>query len=262
MGFASAAASSSTGRDESPEGKEMDQLGIPAAFIAGLISFLSPCVLPLVPGYVSMMSGASLEELKSGSDANLTRRVWKSSLAFIGGFTVVFVVLGASATWVGQFLLGQRTVFNVVAGVLIIIFGVHLTGWVKIPLLYREARIHAQSSGRGWAGSFLIGLAFAFGWTPCIGPILAAILAVAATRETIYQGMFLLIIYSAGLGIPFLLTSLGLSRFLKFYARFRTHFGAVEVTSGILLIAIGVLIASNRLGMLSGYLSFLNRFVL
>ena len=240
----------------------MDRLGIPAAFIAGLISFLSPCVLPLVPGYISMMSGASLEELKSGSDVNLTLRVWKSSLAFIGGFTVVFVSLGASASWVGQFLLGQRPVFNLVAGVLIIIFGIHLTGLVRIPLLYREARIRSQSSGRGLAGSFLIGLAFAFGWTPCIGPILAAILAIAATRETIYQGMFLLIIYSVGLAIPFLFTSLGISRFLKFYTRFRTHFGAVEVTSGILLIAIGVLIASNRLGMLSGYLSFLNQFVL
>ena len=240
----------------------MGQLGIPAAFIAGLISFLSPCVLPLVPGYVSMISGASLEQLKEGTEAGLAARVLRNSLAFIIGFTLVFVMLGASATWVGKLLLGQKTIFNIVAGVLIIIFGVHLTGLVKIPLLYREARIHSQSPRRGLAGSFLIGLAFAFGWTPCIGPILAGILTIAATRESVYQGMFLLVIYSAGLGIPFLLTSLGVSRFLKFYTRFRTHLHVVEVVSGVLLIAIGLLIASNRLAMLSGYLTFLNRFAL
>ena len=139
----------------------MGQLGIPAAFIAGLISFLSPCVLPLVPGYVSMISGASLEELKEGRDAGLLARVFRNSLAFILGFTLVFVMLGASATWVGKALLEQKTIFNIVAGVLIIIFGIHLTGLVKIPFLYREARIHSQSSRRGLAGSFLIGLAFA-----------------------------------------------------------------------------------------------------
>ena len=240
----------------------MGQLGIPAAFIAGLISFLSPCVLPLVPGYVSMISGASLEELKEGRDAGLLARVFRNSLAFILGFTLVFVMLGASATWVGKALLEQKTIFNIVAGVLIIIFGIHLTGLVKIPILYREARIHSQSSRRGLAGSFLIGLAFAFGWTPCIGPILAGILTIAATRESGYQGMFLLFIYSAGLGIPFLLTSLGVSRFLKFYTRFRTHLHAVEVVSGVLLIAIGLLIATSRLAILSGYLTFLNRFAL
>ena len=240
----------------------MGQLGIPAAFIAGVISFLSPCVLPLVPGYVSMISGASLEQLKEGTEAGLPGRVLRNSLAFIIGFTLVFVMLGASATWVGKMLLEQKAIFNIVAGVLIIVFGVHLTGLVKIPLLYREARIHSQSSRRGLAGSFLIGLAFAFGWTPCIGPILAGILTIAATRESVYQGMFLLLIYSAGLGIPFLLTSLGVSRFLKFYTRFRTHLHSVEVVSGVLLIAIGLLIASNRLAMLSGYLTFLNRFAL
>ena len=240
----------------------MGQLGIPAAFIAGVISFLSPCVLPLVPGYMSMISGASLEELKEGSDAGLLGRVFRNSFAFIGGFTLVFVVLGASATWVGRVLLAQKTTFNIIAGILIIIFGVHLTGLLKIPFLYREVRIHSQSSRRGLAGSFLMGLAFAFGWTPCIGPILASILAIAATRESVYQGMFLLGIYSLGLGIPFLVTSFGVGRFLKFYARFRTNLRAAEVFSGVLLIAIGFLIATNQLATLSGYLSFLNRFAL
>ena len=199
---------------------------------------------------------------QQGTEDGLQGRVFRNSIAFIIGFSLVFVLMGASATWVGKALLEQKTIFNIVAGVLIIIFGIHLTGLVKIPFLYREARIHSQSSRRGLAGSFLIGLAFAFGWTPCIGPILAGILTIAATRESVYQGMFLLVVYSAGLGIPFLLTSLGVSRFLKFYTRFRAHLHAVEVVSGVLLIAIGLLIATSRLAMLSGYLTFLNRFAL
>ena len=238
------------------------QLSIPLALLAGVVSFLSPCVLPLIPGYVSMLSGASIEELKAGVGAGLVRRVLTNSVAFVVGFSMVFVVLGASATWLGNSLLVHRGVFNVVAGVIIIIFGLHLTGLVKIPFLYRDARIDAGAPRRGVAGSFLLGFAFAFGWTPCIGPILTGILAIAATRDTVYQGMFLLAIYSAGLAIPFLLTALGLSQFLKFYGRFRKHLQVVEVASGVLLIAIGVLVAMNKFTVLSGYLSFLNRFTL
>jgi len=238
------------------------QLSIPIAFLAGVVSFLSPCVLPLVPGYISMLSGASIEELKSGAGAALMGRILRNSLAFVVGFSVVFISLGASATAVGKFLLTKHTVFNLVAGVIIIIFGLHLTGLVKIPLLYREARLEAGAPRRGLGGSFLLGFAFAFGWTPCIGPILAAILALASTRGTLFQGMFLLAVYSAGLAIPFLFTSLGLSQFLKFYGGFRKHLQAVEVASGVLLIAIGFLIAFNKFTVLSGYLSFLNRFAL
>ncbi len=238
------------------------QLSIPLAFVAGVVSFLSPCVLPLIPGYLSMLSGASMEELKASGGAALVGRIFRNSIAFVVGFSVVFVALGASATWVGSFLLARRTVFNIVAGAIIIIFGLHLTGLVKIPLLYRDARIDTGAPRRGLAGSFLLGFAFAFGWTPCIGPILTAILLLAARRDTVFQGMFLLAIYSAGLAIPFLLTSLGLSQFLKFYGRFRKHLQAVEVASGVLLIAIGTLVAFNKFTMLSGYLSFLNRFTL
>jgi len=238
------------------------ELSIPIAFVAGVVSFLSPCVLPLVPGYVSMLSGASIEELKTDVSSQLVNRVLRNSLAFIVGFTVVFVILGASATWVGKFLLAQRTVFNIVAGIIVIIFGLHLTGLVKIPLLYREARLETGAPKRGLGGAFLLGFAFAFGWTPCIGPILAAILALAAQRQTVFQGMFLLAIYSAGLAIPFLLTSLGLSTFLRFYGGFRKHLQAVEVASGVLLIALGVLMAFNKLAVISGYFSFLNRFSL
>ncbi len=238
------------------------QLSIPIAFVAGVVSFLSPCVLPLVPGYISMLSGVSMEELKAGAEAAVVRRILRNSLAFVAGFSAVFVVLGASATAVGSFLLTRRTWFNIVAGIIIIVFGLHLTGLVKIPLLYRDARIDTGAPRRGLAGSFLLGFAFAFGWTPCIGPILTGILALAATRDTVYQGMFLLGTYSTGLAIPFILTSLGLGQFLKFYGRFRRHLQAVEIASGVFLIAIGILMAFNRFTVLSGYLTFLNRFTL
>ncbi len=238
------------------------ELSIPIAFVAGIVSFLSPCVLPLVPGYISMLSGASIEELKSDASNQLLSRVLRNSLAFVAGFSLVFVILGASATWVGKFLLAQRTAFNILAGIVIIVFGLHLTGLVKIPLLYREARLDTGAPRRGLTGSFLLGFAFAFGWTPCIGPILAAILALAAQRETVFQGMFLLAIYSAGLAIPFLLTSLGLTTFLKFYSGFRKHLQVVEVASGVLLIVLGVLMAFNKFTIISGYFSFLNRFSL
>jgi cytochrome c-type biogenesis protein len=237
-------------------------LSIPLAFVAGVVSFLSPCVLPLVPGYISMLSGASIEELKAGAGAALVARVFRNSIAFVLGFSVVFITLGASATTVGRFLVAQRVVFNLVAGMVVIIFGLHLTGLVKLPFLYREARMSTGAPRRGLVGAFVLGFAFAFGWTPCIGPILAGILALAAMRDTVFQGMFLLAVYSAGLAIPFVLTGLGLSQFLRFYGGFRKHLQVVEVLSGALLIAIGVLMAFNKLGMLSGYLSFLNRFTL
>jgi cytochrome c-type biogenesis protein len=237
-------------------------LSIPLAFVAGVVSFLSPCVLPLVPGYISMLSGASIEELKAGAGRALVARVFRNSIAFVLGFSVVFVTLGASATTVGRFLVAQRVVFNLVAGTIIVIFGLHLTGLVRIPFLYRAARVNTGAPRRGLVGAFVLGFAFAFGWTPCIGPILAGILALAAMRDTVFQGMFLLAVYSAGLAIPFVLTGLGLSQFLRFYGGFRKHLRAVEVLSGVLLIAIGVLMAFNKLGMLSGYLSFLNRFTL
>jgi cytochrome c-type biogenesis protein len=237
-------------------------LSIPVAFVAGVVSFLSPCVLPLVPGYISMLSGATIEELKADVGGTLVARIFRNSVAFVIGFSVVFIILGASATWVGKFLLAQRIVFNIVAGIIIIVFGLHLTGLIKIPFLYREARMNTGAPRRGLLGSFVLGFAFAFGWTPCIGPILTAILSLAAIRETVFQGMFLLAVYSAGLAIPFLLTGLGLSQFMKFYGGFRKHLQVVEVISGVLLIGIGVLMAFNKLTVLSGYLGFLNRFTL
>ena len=235
------------------------ELSIPIAFLAGIVSFLSPCVLPLVPGYISMLSGASIEELKQEASGELLRRVMRNSLSFVAGFTLVFVILGATATWVGHFLRAHQATFNIVAGIIVIIFGLHLTGLLKIPLLYREARLDTGAPRRGLGGAFLLGFAFALGWTPCIGPILGAILALAERRQTVYQGMFLLAVYSAGLAIPFLLTSLGLSSFLKFYKGFRKHLHVVEVGSGVLLIVLGALMAFNKLAIISGKLTFLNR---
>src|SRR5579863_171278 len=185
------------------------QLSIPIAFVAGLVSFLSPCVLPLVPGYISMLSGASMEQLRAGADAALAGRIFRNSIAFVAGLSAVFVGEGGFANSLGKLLKTHQATFSIVAGIIIIVFGLHMTGLVKIPLLYREARMDAGAPKRGLAGAFFLGLAFALGWTPCIGPILGAILAVAATRQTLAQGMFLLAIYSAGLAIPFLITSLG-----------------------------------------------------
>jgi cytochrome c-type biogenesis protein len=241
----------------------MDNVSVFTAFIAGLVSFLSPCVLPLVPGYISIISGSSLDQLKAREkDASLKRTVLLNSVMFIVGFSITFIMLGASATWIGQFLLGRMRLFGQIAGLVLIVFGVHLTGLVKINALYRDKRFHNVEKPRGLFGALVLGLAFAFGWTPCIGPILAGIMTIASTKQTVGEGMFLLAVYSAGLGIPFLLTSLALNRFLAFYGRFKRHFHAVEVASGVLVIAIGVLILTGSLSRLAAWFTFLNRFAL
>ena len=240
----------------------MHNLPLPlAAFFAGILSFLSPCVLPLVPGYVSLISGASVDELKS-SERRVLGTVMLHSLTFVLGFSVVFIALGAVATGVGQVVNEYHSLLSKVAGIIVIIFGLHLTGILKIKALYADKRLHDVKGSSSAVGSFAVGFAFAFGWTPCIGPILATILVLAGAQGTVLKGIVLLAVYSLGLAVPFLLTSLGVDRFLVFYSRFRKHLHTVEVVSGILLIAIGVLIFLNNLRLLSGYLSFLNRFAL
>jgi len=231
------------------------------ALLAGLVSFLSPCVLPLVPGYVSLISGASVEALQA-ADRKLLRTVMLNSLCFILGFSVVFIALGAVATGVGQLTQQYHRPLAILAGVIIVIFGLHLTGILRINALYADKRLHDVKGGSSPLGSFLIGFAFAFGWTPCIGPILAGILLLAGSQDTVLKGILLLAVYSAGLAVPFLLTSLGVNRFLAFHSRFRRHLHAVEVFSGALLIVFGLLIALGRFSLLSGYLGFLNRFSL
>ena len=238
----------------------MSSLPFPiTAFVAGIVSFLSPCVLPLVPGYVSLISGASVEELQN-KDRKLLNTVLLHSLMFVLGFTLVFVMLGAAATGVGQLVREYKKYLTWVAGVVIIIFGLHLTGIMKIKALYADKRLHSVKGGKSPLGAFVIGFAFAFGWTPCLGPIISAILIMAGSTETVTKGVLLLWVYSLGLAVPFLLTSLVIDRFLSFYGRFRRYLHALEVTSGVFLMVFGVLILTRRLTLLSSYLGFLNRF--
>jgi cytochrome c-type biogenesis protein len=232
---------------------------ITATFAAGIVSFLSPCVLPLVPGYVSLISGASVEELQS-KDRKLMNTVLLHSVMFILGFTLVFVVLGAAATALGQLARDYKKQLTWIAGAVIIIFGLHLTGILKIKALYADKRLHSVKGGKSPIGAFLIGFAFAFGWTPCLGPIISSILLLAGAAETKTQGILLLWVYSLGLAVPFLLTSVLIDRFLSFYGRFRKHLHKLEVASGVLLMVLGVLILTRRFTVLSSYLGFLNRF--
>jgi cytochrome c-type biogenesis protein len=240
----------------------MSNLPLPiAAFLAGLVSFLSPCVLPLVPGYVSLISGVGVEELK-GQEASLLRKVMLNSISFIIGFSIVFITLGAISTEVGQVAARYKSLLAQVAGVVIILFGLHLTGILRINALYADKRLHNVKGGSTAWGAFVVGFAFAFGWTPCVGPILAVILGFAAAQDSITKGILLLTIYSLGLAVPFLLTSLGIERFLNFYGRFRRHMHALEIASGGLLIVLGVLLVFGRFTLLARYFSFLNRFAL
>ncbi len=288
----------------------MTDVSLAGAFLAGLVSFLSPCVLPLVPGYISMLSGIGMEQLRKGEMPR--SGLFASSLAFVAGFSVVFISFGASASAVGSFLKQNRNLLAPVAGALILLFGLHLVGAltklkVRIgvilgvvlvalgvvalvrhaPLfaglramhffslaligffgppmarwLNRDVHLRSSVAQPGiWSG-FLLGFAFAFGWTPCIGPILATVLALAAASDTIARGVLLLAVYSAGLAIPFLLTALGISQFMAFYKNFRKYLHAVELFSGALLLFVGGLVFFNKLTWLSSKLTFLNRFSL
>ncbi len=285
-------------------------VSLAGAFLAGLVSFLSPCVLPLVPGYISMLSGIGMEQLRKGDVP--TSGLFSSALAFVAGFSVVFISFGASASAVGTFLRQNRALLAPVAGALILLFGLHLIGaLIKLNLragvilgvilvalgiaayfhhaplfaglgashffslsligffgpamarwLNRDVHLRSSSTKPGiWSG-FLLGFAFAFGWTPCIGPILATVLALAAASDTIARGVLLLAVYSAGLAIPFLLTALGISQFMAFYKNFRKYLHAVELFSGALLLFVGGLVFVNKLTWLSSKLTFLNRFSL
>ncbi len=226
----------------------MHSIGLSAAFLAGVASFLSPCVLPLIPGYISLISGISLDELSAGDTApQAARKTALAALCFILGFTVVFTALGASASLIGELLGRHMGLLCKLAGALIILFGLHMSGLLPIRWLYYTKRADASRVAPGPIGAFLMGLAFAFGWTPCIGPILASILALAATQETIAQGIGLLFIYSMGLGIPFLVAALALNAFLRFFARFKRFLHWGEIAAGFLLVIFGVLVMTNHL---------------
>jgi len=223
-------------------------VGYGAALLAGIVSFLSPCVLPLVPGYISFMSGLTLEELgHNAKPGESVRHAGWESVFFVLGFSTVFTALGASASAVGEFLAAHMPIVTKIAGALIVLFGLHMTGIIRIPLLYYHKRADAGAFKSGYVGSFLMGLAFACGWTPCIGPILSGILALAATQETVAQGMRLLFVYSMGLGLPFILTGFAVGTFMRFFARYKRYIRAGEIFAGLLLMAVGALIFSDRL---------------
>lgn len=237
-----------------------------AAFGAGLLSFISPCVLPLIPGYLSYISGLSLDEMRgtpvvSGGGTvavarvGMRRQVVLSSLSFIVGFSLVFVSLGAAASAIGQFLASQQALFNRIAGAIIIVFGLHTMGVLRIEWLYQERRLQTSRKPAGFVGAGLVGIAFAFGWTPCIGPILAGILAVAGAQETVGHGVRLLAVYSLGLGVPFLVTALMIDRFFAAKTRISRYYHTIELVSGALLVIVGLLIFTNRFTVIAKWLT-------
>jgi cytochrome c-type biogenesis protein len=227
-------------------------VSIAAAFLAGLVSFISPCVLPIVPGYLSFISGVNVARYKEGgAPRDLVRRVVLTSLVFVLGFSTVFVALGAAATFMGSLLQEHKRTLGVVGGVIIIILGLHTAGIFKINWLLSEKRATVESRPLGLLGAYVVGLAFAFGWTPCIGPILGAILLYASQQDTVTQGVVLLSAYSAGLGIPFILSALAVNWFFKAFGRIRTHMRAVEIASGVLLVGVGLLLVTNRLTLIA-----------
>jgi cytochrome c-type biogenesis protein len=222
------------------------------AFAGGLLSFLSPCVLPLVPGYLSLMSGVSIDHLKGegGSRGAALRAVIANSIAFNIGLSVIFIALGATAGLVGSSVLSNPWI-RIVGGLVIIVFGLHLIGLLKIKYLYKDTRQFSNEKPRGIWGSLTLGIAFAAGWTPCIGPILGGIMALAATSGGWKGGFVLATFYSAGLAVPFLITGVGINKFLGFYSKFRKHLHKVEVVSGVVLIMIGILIATGYSSLLA-----------
>lgn len=224
------------------------------AFIAGLLSFLSPCVLPLIPSYITYITGLSFAELQDEHPTHAVRQqTIIHSLLFIAGFTLIFVLLGASATFIGGFLQSKMDLFRKIGGVLIVLFGIHITGLIPIGILLGEKRINIQRKPAGYIGSMLVGIAFAAGWTPCIGPILASILMVAAAEDTVVKGIVLLLIYSMGLAIPFLLSSLALHQFIVLFNRFKKYIRMFEIITGLFLIIVGIMVFTNYLTILGRY---------
>ncbi len=225
------------------------QISYAGALMAGLLSFFSPCVLPLIPAYLCFLGGASLDELtaEGGVDREVSKRVFISAFSFVAGFTTVFIMMGATATAISQVVIQHIDTLSTIAGVVIIIFGLHYMGLFRIGFLNFEKRFHIENKPSGVVGSYLLGLAFAFGWTPCVGPILATILMVAASSDSVLYGTSLLSAYAAGIGVPFLIAALAVQPFMSFMARFRKHMHKVEITIGLLLVATGIAILTGSL---------------
>jgi len=232
------------------------EVSIPLAFMGGVLSFISPCVLPLVPSYISFVTGISFEELSAeGGARDLRKIILFNSFIFVLGFSTVFVViLGASAQLFGRIFIEYQDMIRKIGGLIIVILGIHIIGIVNIGMLQRERRFHFfRERPAGFLGSFLVGMGFAAGWTPCIGPILSMIFAMAMTSESSWAGVLLFVSYSMGLAIPFMLTSLGISTFLRYFQKLRQHMKVISIVTGVLLIVTGVLIFFNSFSIVSGY---------
>jgi len=232
-------------------------MGLALAF--GFLSFISPCVLPLVPAYLTYISGLTFEQL-TGQErrGQIIARTLLHAVVFCLGFTVVFLAMGVTATKLGSFLTAHKTLFNQIAGVVLIIFGFHMVGAFRIKFLLMEKRFEGKKGKLGLLGTFVVGLAFAFGWTPCIGPFLAGLLFLASNQQTLMQGFFLLLVYSLGLAIPFLLAAVAVNTFLAAFQKIKKYFRTIEVVGGILLIEFGHIILFNKLGWLAAKLGFIN----
>ncbi|MBI2266122.1 MAG: cytochrome c biogenesis protein CcdA [Armatimonadetes bacterium] len=227
---------------------DSENLTLFTAFIGGLVTFVSPCVLPLIPAYLSFISGVSIDEMRGTENkVQTTKHVALNALCFIAGFTMIFVILGASASYLGKLLLIHRDVVGKVGGALVILFGLHTMGILRIKFLYYEKTFKVQQGSGGFIKSFLMGLAFAAGWTPCIGPVLSAILVLAAKQNSMLTGIFLLLAYSLGLSVPFFLAGLGINTFFGFFNKVKKYFRVVEFCAGVLLIFVGVLIFTDNL---------------
>lgn len=233
----------------------LSEVTVLGAFLAGILSFASPCVLPLVPPYLGFLAGVSLDQLTGSNAAKANpRQVFLAALFFVLGFSSVFVALGASASFIGQFVTQNLEIFGYIAGLAIIVMGLHFLGVFRIGIFYREARVHVQRKPAGLIGAYIIGLAFAFGWTPCVGPILAAILFIAGSKDTVYQGAYLLGSYALGLGVPFLAAALFAGPFMRLMARFKRHMMTVERVMGVMLIVAGVAFLTGQMAALSSWL--------
>jgi cytochrome c-type biogenesis protein len=234
-----------------------EPLGVVVAFTAGLFSFLSPCVLPLFPSYLSFVTGMSVADLQTDLTPATRRRVVLHALAFVLGFSVVFVSLGASFSVAGQVLLDYRDWIRRVGGALIVVFGFYIAGFLNFGPFSRTKQWQIREKPAGYAGSFVVGLTFAIGWTPCVGPILGAILSLAGTADTVGRGIGLLVAYSAGLGVPFVLSAIALGGFLRFFKRYRPFIPVVERAAGVILILVGVLVFTNYYVVLNSWASSL-----
>jgi cytochrome c-type biogenesis protein len=216
-----------------------------AAFIAGLLSFLSPCVLPLIPAYFSFITGFSIDELLDKQNSNIRKKVFLSTMAFVCGFSFVFIVMGASASYLSSFIDAYKDYIRIIGGLIIILLGIHMTGWIQIRSLNVDRRVHVQNRPIHFMGTFIIGMAFAAGWSPCIGPLLGAILVIASSKDTVWQGIQLLALYSAGMAIPFILISIFINFLLEFLQRANRFIKYINRVAGILLILVGFFLLTD-----------------